>query len=102
MPLMTCSACKVQFTGLAPFDAHQDDTDEPPFTVCYPPTDVGLVQNDLGRWGGGGDVDIAKATYIPAAARPAQDYEVECRDCGTIFERPRRRGRPPTKCEGCR
>jgi len=95
MPISDCRGCGESFSGVGPFDAHHKDMPKHPFTKCLPPADVGLVRDKHGRWGGAD-------TYVPASERSALDYERECVTCGTMFERPRRRGRPPTKCERCR
>lgn len=102
MPTSDCSGCGESFTGMAPFDVHQKETDEHPYTVCLAPTDVGLVQNDRGRWGSGDEVAISKAAYVKAADRPDSDFEVDCVECGKVFLRPRGRGRPPKRCPDCK
>lgn len=100
MAVSTCTGCKEVFTGLGPFDLHHKDVEQAPFVVCLSPAEIGLTQNERGQWGTK-DAPF-DSTYIPAAERPARDYEVECAKCGKMFMRPRKRGRPPTKCEACR
>lgn len=77
------------------------------------PADVGLVLID-GEWEVKSRVQTVpepvkddepketKQPYVRAADRPSTDYERTCTICGVTFERPRKRGRPPTKCEDCR
>lgn len=40
--------------------------------------------------------------YVPAAERPAHEFDRTCVKCGTTFTRPRGRGRPPKSCPTCR
>lgn len=102
MPVSKCSGCDEVFTGMAPFDAHQKETNKHPYTVCKSPADAGLTQNDRGQWGTGGNPEVAKAAYVRADDRPDSDFEIDCAKCGTVFLRPRGRGRPPKKCPDCR
>jgi hypothetical protein len=103
-PLNRCSGCKQDFTGVTHFDAHQSFTKKRGVMIvtCADPSTIGLVQNEHGRWGGNKPININGETYVPAAERPAHEFERTCTECGTVFMRPRKRGRPPTKCEGCR
>jgi hypothetical protein len=99
-----CTGCRQDFTGVTNFDAHQSFTKEGNrlVVVCADPADLGMEKNDRGQWGKPGPLAFTEGGYVPAAERPAHEYERTCTECGTIFERPRRRGRPPTKCEDCR
>ena len=53
MSTCTCHPCGRQFSGLAPFDAHQDvDYSRRPAVKCLDPATLGLVQDPVsGRWG---------------------------------------------------
>lgn len=52
MSTSACSPCGEIFTGLTAFDRHQDvDYSRRPAVTCLDPASVGLVRNDLGRWG---------------------------------------------------
>lgn len=97
MAVSECVSCKREFTGVGPFDAHQEWDWEivPPKLTCLEPSSIGMVKDAEGRWGGG-------SVYVPAAERPTHEYDVECAKCGKVFQRPRKRGRPPTKCPKCR
>lgn len=52
MAAADCAACGERFTGVTPFDRHQDrDYTRTPPIICRPPADCGLVRNEHGRWG---------------------------------------------------
>jgi hypothetical protein len=52
MAAADCAACDERFTGLTSFDRHQDrDYSRTPATICRPPDEAGLVQNEHGRRG---------------------------------------------------
>jgi hypothetical protein len=97
-----CCACRRDFAGLGPFDEHQswNYRAKPPKLTCKDPATLGMELNKYNRWGRPGDIKTRE--YVPAAERPSSDYERDCTVCGAVFERPRTRGRPPTKCEQCR
>ena len=101
-----CTGCGETFGGVTSFDAHHKWSDTHPFITCMSPAEVGLVITSRGVWGQPTDEGLEKLSnksgYVPASERPASDFHVECRDCGTIFERPRTRGRPPTRCAKCK
>ena len=68
-----CAACHERFTGVTPFDAHQDrDYTRQPVIVCRPPADCGLALNDRGRRGF--PLDEAGRAYF--ASRAAERAEV--------------------------
>lgn len=95
-----CRSCNRDFTGVGPFDMHHRIANDARMTItCLDPADLGMVQNQYGRWGTGEEMD---AVYVPAAARPDADYIRECRTCGKEFMRPRGRGRPPKECNPCK
>lgn len=103
-----CTMCGEDFAGVAYFDSHLIEVPDPredrefPLVKCVSPESVGLIKNTRGRWGSGPSGGPAARVYVPAAERPAHEYERECVVCDKVFMRPRKRGRPPTKCEDCR
>jgi hypothetical protein len=96
-----CTGCREDFTGITNFDKHQTNVFEGRKLVvhCTPPAELGMTQNERGQWGYPGDIFTKDA---PETVRPADYYDRTCVKCGTIFQRPATRGRPPTKCEDCR
>jgi hypothetical protein len=100
--LNLCSGCKQDFSGVTVFDSHQVWVGGRYPVKCKDPVKMGLVRDGQGRWSSGRTVSIDGTNYVPAAERPAHEFERTCTVCGSIFQRPRGRGRPPTKCEDCR
>lgn len=111
IPRQACR-CGHVFRTLQAHQAHAD--------LCEPlphddPADVGLVLVE-GEWEIKGRVPVPaepvkaapttpkapKPAYVRAADRPSTDFLRTCTICNAEFERPRKRGRPPTKCEDCR
>lgn len=106
MPAATCTGCGVAFAGVTLFDAHHKenyDAAAPPFVDCLDPSSMGLSLDEHGRWGTAGSGDGTRGTvYVPAAERDISEFLRNCVVCDAEYERPRGRGRPPTKCPKCR
>lgn len=92
-----CGLCDEEFSGVAPFDAHQKldygNKDPRRFVVCVPPAKIGLTKNEHGYWGGMADIK---------AVRQAHTQVLDCAKCGTIWERPPQKGRLPKFCPKCK
>lgn len=52
MSTCTCHPCGRQFTGLGPFDDHQQvDYSKRPAVTCLDPATLSMASNAYGRWG---------------------------------------------------
>lgn len=97
--------CGHKFATLQAFRAHADLAEPLPHDH---PADVGLTEVD-GEWAivVRKPVEATKpkrtaATTVRHAPNTSTDYTRTCKLCNATFERPRTRGRPPTKCPTCR
>jgi len=72
-----CARCGRMFSGLAPFDRHQDvDYRRRPPVLCLDPAGLGMVLNRHGRWGC--PMDDARRAQLEAmrqAARAGEDCQ---------------------------
>lgn len=70
MSACLCDPCGREFTGLGPFDKHQDvDYSRRPAVRCLDPAALGMERNAHGRWGFPADADSREALRRMRAER---------------------------------
>ena len=96
-----CGMCGEEFNGLSNFDLHITEdyslgNRSKNFISCRPPAEVGLRKTEEGYWGN------PDKSVVMTAVRPAHGTILECAKCGTLWERPKQKGRLPKMCDDCR